>query len=594
MRKMWVIVLMMLLSACGGEGTGVQTPMRETPAGNVEGGQANLETLLDNAFVIRATARTPVPAQQTRTVQVGEGVDVDEQGRALLRFGDLVTADITRDGELHIKQLSADERSAIANFVLVAGAVLFDFDPDAALQERLLVVESAFDNGQIAVVQATGTRFLVVREQEAPLVWVIGLDATENDLTIMADGVRKPVPAGMARWVAPLDEPSPGIQADMQAVQRWIELAQTGQPVREVGEVVWAFADIVSNLTPLQTLPPPGDPFILEGVRLMLGEGGRYALEDCNRDGNPDIAVQKGEIFFDFRAVLARVESLDLMIFNRAGPDTGMLIVFDPARKEIQRLFVQSQVGEIEVLSSRAPVPYHYATLRLEDGCFLGFSITPPLPNGEPAPPRAPEALEVQPFCETRVALRLRSAPSLEADVITTLSPGTKFTPLGRLSGDRWLLVATETEREAWLFGSSDYVTCVGYKIDALPLVEPTPSPTPASLPDLAIWVDDFKEACTEKPEQCQITVYALLYNTGATRMDDVEVQASADPDAFLDTIIEELPPSPNGLFWEFVLPPVDGSCYDPDCTICLVIDPYDDIAESNEENNKVCQTWQR
>lgn len=597
MKGLWRLVILCLfvlmgLSACRGEESAVRTP--EPPSDTSDTSeQANLESLLDNAFVVRAAARTPVPAPRTAPVHVGDGVDVDEQGRAILRFGDLITADITRDGELRIQQLSADEQSAIANFVLVAGAALFDFNPDEALQERILIVESEFENGQIAVVQATGTRFLVVREEEAPLGWVIGLDAAEDDLSITADGVTKPVPAGTARWVAPVGEPSPGIQADMRAVEEWLRKVRTGQPAREVGEVLWSFADVTSNLTSLETLPSPGEPFFVEGVQLTLHESGTYALEDCNRDGNNDVVIQNGMVTFDFRSVLARVESLDVTILNRAEPHTGELVVFDPAYEEIARVFVQSGAGQVEVLSSRSPTPYHYASLSLKHGCFLGFSLTPPTPDGEPAPPRSAEQLK--PFCETRVALRLRAAPRLDADIITTLPPSTPFEPLERLANERWLFVVAEAQAKGWILGDPEYIACVGYELQALPTRQPpptiTPTITPTPLPDLAISLDDFAQTCNGY--ECQVTVYARLFNTGETSLYEVEVQVSADPDAFLSTYIKELPPSPKGLFWEFVLPSTKGGCYDPDCTICLVIDPYDDIAEENEENNKICQTWQ-
>ena len=38
------------------------------------------------------------------------------------------------------------------------------------------------------------------------------------------------------------------------------------------------------------------------------------------------------------------------------------------------------------------------------------------------------------------------------------------------------------------------------------------------------------------------------------------------------------------------ILPP-SGNCFDPDCTICITVDSYNEVIESNEGNNYYCET---
>ncbi len=82
-------------------------------------------------------------------------------------------------------------------------------------------------------------------------------------MQITANGVTKSVPAGVARWVAPIGEPSPGIEAQMTEVNVWLNQAQAGLPVAEVGEVLWAPADVQANTSRLTAMPPIGTPFNL-------------------------------------------------------------------------------------------------------------------------------------------------------------------------------------------------------------------------------------------------------------------------------------------------------------------------------------------
>jgi hypothetical protein len=327
-------------------------------------------------------------------LQIGEGISVDEAGRAIMRFADLLAVEVLRDGQLLVQELDVTDQSAFVTVLQSGGTLINDFDPQEEI-ERRFTVQTDF-----AIITATGTRFVVVREVGTPLEWVLALDATEDDLKVQAledpnpsEPTIKPVPSGVTRWIAPIGVPSAGISADMENVQTWIQNAQDGIPVAEFGEIVWPHADISVNTAGLAELPSAGEPLQLDEVTLMLDPQGifgspDYKLEDCNDDGLQDLAIQGGKLVMDFRTVLSRVRALDVTVFNRDQQGSGLLEVLDPAREPIASQPLEAGPGKGQVLSLRSDEPYHYAELTLSNGCFLGLSLTPPTKDGQPGAPR--------------------------------------------------------------------------------------------------------------------------------------------------------------------------------------------------------------
>ncbi|HYN88844.1 MAG TPA: hypothetical protein VER55_09950, partial [Ardenticatenaceae bacterium] len=384
-----LVVLCGLVVACNRQGPAVATEspqpaptLAPTPAVNAEWGR-------DVAFAVRAGGREELLEGTPVALNVGDGVGVEKDGRVLLRFADLLTVEVLRAGELTVRELAIDEQAIFITVLQIAGTFVNDFHPQEAVRRRLSV-ESDF-----ATITATGTRFLVVREANSPLEWVVALDAPAGDLEVTGeDGGAQPLTSGMARWVAPIGEPGEAIAADMQQVDAWLEGVRRGAPQPEIGEVVWPPADVVASTEPVPELPQPGTPFELEGVTLVLDPAGlfgapEYALEDCNGDGIRDVAIQRGKVWMDFRPVLRRVRALDVTILNRGQPRSGALRVLDPAQVEIVRQQVEVDAGQTQVLSLRSGEPYHYAELLMTDGCFLGFSLTPPRDDGTPGEARA-------------------------------------------------------------------------------------------------------------------------------------------------------------------------------------------------------------
>ena len=393
MRIPVLAAIVILLAACGPTPTPVPGP---TPPSS-SGGEIKVEaeSSRDQVSVRKEGEEKSLPAPRQAYLGTGDGVTVDEAGRAVLRFADLLAVELMRHGGITLKDISLEEFGPGIAVTQASGAAFYDFNPQAEIDQRLEV------ETQWAIVEATGTKFLVVYETETPLMWVVGLDAAGDDLTAATGGATAPVPSGKARWIAPVGEPSQAVPVDGDQLQEWLGRARGGDPVPEIGEVIWPQADIVSNTEPVRRLPDPGQAFVLDGVLLTLDPRGLfgtpdYRLEDCNGDGIDDIAMRGGRLYMDFRNVLNRVRALDVTVLNRDRPGNGSLIVQDPAKAEMANRPVEVGNGDTQVLSLRSEpgMPYHYAELSLNEGCFLGFSLTPSQPDGEPGEPRP--AVEVK------------------------------------------------------------------------------------------------------------------------------------------------------------------------------------------------------
>lgn len=366
-------ILLLLLSACTGNGT-------PEPANFV---QANADRT--NVTVRLAGSEQFLPPPENARLQTGDSLNVDEGGRALLRFSDFLTIEVLRQGNLSVRELGIEEQSALAVFGQSGGAFVNELEPGAAGVERRVTVESDF-----AVITATGTRFMVVKESNSPLEWVFGLDAQADDLMVQAindpsraDPTVKEVSSGVARWIAPVGEPSAGIDYDAAAVNAWITAVSQGAQVPEVGTVLWPHADERMN-TGMMTEPlEPGMQMDLGGVQLSaaaesaLGRG-RYIVRDCNSDGIDDVFVQNGLIRLDFRALLSRVQRLDVTLMAWETPATGSVAVIDPGVEMINRESFEIPPMQGAIISLQADEPYHYAEIAIANGCFLGFSLTPP------------------------------------------------------------------------------------------------------------------------------------------------------------------------------------------------------------------------
>lgn len=383
-----------LLLACGSvQPTSNSTLAAVTPADSTtesravqEGKVAQIDADRDEVSISRS-GQDPekLPAPQRDFLDVNDGVGVDETGRAILRFSDLLTVQVLRQGKLEVRELPLDEQTPFISVLETGGAFLNDFDAGAAIDRRF-TIETDF-----ATITATGTEFLVVSEPGNSLEWIIGQNAAPDILEVTADGTTKTVQTGVGRWIAPFGEPSAGITYDQQAVDNWLQNVQAGISQQEIGEVLWPQADMVVNTTLMPPAVQTGQTYTLNDIQMTLDSAGAptYSKQDCNGDGIEDLAVQNGRLEFDFRQVLARVRALDVTVINLDRPHSGSLTALDPGRQVIGTTSLTIGPGQGEILSLYSPTrPFHYAELTLTNGCFLGLSLTPPSTTGTPPPQR--------------------------------------------------------------------------------------------------------------------------------------------------------------------------------------------------------------
>ncbi len=183
-----LVSLSLWLAACGGS----STPPPPAFA------QANADRT--NVTVTQAGTSQLLPPPNSARLQTGDSLQVDEGGRALLRFSDFLTVEVLRQGDLQVRELGLSQQSALAVFGQSGGAFVNELQPGPGGVDRRVTVQSDF-----AVITATGTRFMVVKEANSPLEWLFGLDAGADDLTVQAKNdpnrsalTAKPVSSGVA------------------------------------------------------------------------------------------------------------------------------------------------------------------------------------------------------------------------------------------------------------------------------------------------------------------------------------------------------------------------------------------------------------
>jgi len=379
----------LLIVGCRGSATPSPTPV----SAGLAFVQANAGRT--NVTLLSGGSSRPLLPPEAAQLRQGDGIDVDANGQAILRFSDFLTVEVLRNGELVVQELDISDQSALAVFGQSAGAFVNDMAPGAGEVERRVTIETEF-----AVITATGTRFMVAKEANSPLEWIFGLDAGVDDLYIQAKNdpnpanpVRKPVESGMARWVAPIREPSAGIAYDVQRVNAWLRNVKSGAEAPEVGTVLWPQADMRIDLATIPADDVAGKTVDMQGVAASMAANTdfgtpSYAWTDCNADGIQDLLVENGVIDWDFRGLPARVSGLDVTLIAFNGAAQGTVQTFDPANQLVARRSFDLSPGQGEVIAMRSEEPYHYARLTLNRGCFLGISLTAPLPDGKAALPQ--------------------------------------------------------------------------------------------------------------------------------------------------------------------------------------------------------------
>ena len=158
---------------------------------------------------------------------IGDRVNVDAVGRALLTFADFLRVEVFRDGDVLVRQVpDVGDASPFVRLFLAIGSVFSRLTPEERAAARVTI------DTDFATIESTSTEFLVTHDLEAGLTWVVGFD---GEAQVTADGTTKPIEREVARWVAATGSPSPGIKADMDDVWDWY---QADQVDRTLGQVI--------------------------------------------------------------------------------------------------------------------------------------------------------------------------------------------------------------------------------------------------------------------------------------------------------------------------------------------------------------------
>jgi hypothetical protein len=387
----WLGLSLWLVTACTPNSVALGPNEFEVEPGSNEIG---VEVARERVSIVQDEQEQEVPLTEQVLIQVGQSVVLDETGRAILQFGNVLTLELFQGGELEIQEFSPDSVAVMAT-ASNGGTLVADLtaktDPDTRVN-----IQTTF-----GMVSATNGRFAVVHGANSPLAWVLGLEAIEGDVQIEAGNQTQAVTGGQAYWVTTKGDIGPTVTLT-RGVEAWLNGVRNKATQPELREILLPPANVVIDSRSINSLPPPGEPLELineiQGiVKLTLDPEGIfgspvYNLVDCNSDGAQDLAVQNGVLVLDFSQVLARVQGLDVAIFNRDQPGTGLLKGLNPAGSVIDQQQLQVGEGLLQTLSLRADQPYHLAELTVSDACFLGVTLTPPGNNIKP--------VEVQPAVE--------------------------------------------------------------------------------------------------------------------------------------------------------------------------------------------------
>jgi hypothetical protein len=389
MLSCWAIAAGWLLAACVPNNVplGPNEPISEIKPKNV----IEIEAAREEVFRLEAEQRQFLPLSQRVVVEPGQEIGVGEKGRAVLHFGNLFTAEMLQGVQVQVGQFRLEGEMAEINLSQSGGTLIVDLTGGPDIERRLTILTP------FATIHAANSRFAIIHEANNLLEWVVALAAGEDDLQITASGVTHPLIGGQARWIAPASEPGPVVSAN-QNVEVWLNGARNNSPQLALGEVLLSPANILADTGAIHQLPPLGEPFEISRneqgvVRFSLDPQGifgspGYNLEDCNGDGTQDVAIRNGILTLDFQEVLGRVQGLDVTVFNRDEPGNGSLQAFDLAGNQVGQQPLAIGAGASQTLSLRSNQRYHAAKLTLANGCFLGFSLTPPGQAGEPGTAR--------------------------------------------------------------------------------------------------------------------------------------------------------------------------------------------------------------
>ena len=111
--------------------------------------------------------------------------------------------------------------------------------------------------------------------------------------------------------------------------------------------------------------------------------------------------------------------------------------------------------------------------------------------------------------------------------------------------------------------------------------------------PDLVVSkIENLDVGCPEGAGTCVTQVNVTISNIGSADATAFNTKVVFDPAQTLTVNKASSGGLAAGASQSFtVKSPRDGNCFDPDCTVCVTVDDEDDVLESNEANNELCES---
>ena len=291
------------------------------------------DTVKAQAEVDAVTVRTgsssafqPLASNATTDLRAGDQLDVNASGRAVLRFGDAVSLEVFRDGDLALKSVPARDSDPVVTVLLTFGALFGRVDP-AAATSRVTVQTNLLE------VVSTGTEFLVVREAGSGRDWVVTFKDSVRVHSWQEPNVIWTVQAGQASWAeatGPAHEPVTLSPERVAQIMAWYREARTGREMPNVQEVIFPDGipdgagsaapecNFVLNLQDAKTtdwskfrlFAPTGEGYVV----FTLGEG-EFAAAYCGSN-LPLPALYGATLRMEFSSLKCQVRHVSIVSIN--------------------------------------------------------------------------------------------------------------------------------------------------------------------------------------------------------------------------------------------------------------------------------------
>jgi hypothetical protein len=584
-----------------------------------------------------------VQVESPRTLNKGDGINVDQDGRASLRFFDALQVEIFHDTALTIKGEIDPGASALEIFALEGGTTLSQVDLDAIAQKRVRLTT------KWAVIDDLGTEFISYYDPQSETTWIVvrkGLvevRAPNANVPPAAQVVR--VNAGEQTWVEPQQPPVAPVPAVRSAVgNRFPPLEDLTDG--ELSDAAWLPAldsfnadrtTLLSGATTQATITLSG-PAYEGGVLVTLTNSAPAALAapasvlipadalsqtftltatTVTRPTDVELIAAYGDVQRPIRLTIqtpstppspAAAPALATLALSPAtidggGVAYGIVTLSAPAPQNGVEISLISSDETLAPVPPLAVVPAGATSQRFPIRTSLvaqdtEVTITASDINGPPQ----------------RQTLTILAAPAL-ADF--TIEPSSVIggdsargqIVLTRAAPPGGVAVALKSSRQD--VALPDNVTVgegkerAAFEIVTRPVKAPAEAVISASLggasiqqlltvtpqpqPDLTVEQDNFDVTCTGQ-QGCFLLVNFTVSNLGNAAVGQRFLVSIEADELEPQTLVVDSLPAGESVELQARLGP-GGNCYNPDCTITITVDPSDAIRESSEDNNRDSST---